>query len=245
MGADQPILRIDDVSKSYGAVKALQNVSFELGKNDIMGLVGDNGAGKSTMLKTLNGYLKPTSGEIYLDGERVEFDSPQDARDAGIAMTYQHLALVESAPVWENFFMGRERHHSYGPVETVRKEEMIAETRDRLTKYGVDLDVTALIEELSGGEQQVVSISRSIESNPKVLLLDEPLTQLGREDRDIVIDFIENLREQTEVSIIIVSHDLEIVRELVDDIMILRDGQKTLFGPSVDISTDNILEHML
>jgi simple sugar transport system ATP-binding protein len=241
----ETVLRVERLSKSYGAVQALDDVSFGLDRNEIMGLVGDNGAGKSTLLKILNGFLSPTSGTIHVDGEAVSFDSPQDARDAGIAMTYQHLALVESAPVWENFFMGKEVATEYGPVRTIRKREMIAETENRLSEYGVELDVEADVRDLSGGEQQIVSISRSIESDPTVLLLDEPLTQLGRTDREVVLEFIETLRATTDVSIVIVSHDLEIVRELVDTIMILRDGRKTLSGPAGDITTDDIIDHMI
>ena len=240
------VLDVKGISKSYGPVLALDDVSFSLDRNAAMGLVGDNGAGKSTLLKVLNGYLKPDSGEIVLDGEPVSFDSPQDAADAGIAMTYQYMALVDKATVWENFFMGREMTNSRGPVKTLRKGKMIQEVEAKLDEYGVEsLDPRDRVEDLTGGQKQILSISRSIESEPDVLMLDEPLTELSRRDRESVIRFVKSLRDQKETSIILVSHDLEIVRDLVDDIMILNEGKKTLSGTPANLSTDEIVEQMV
>lgn len=239
-------LRVVDVSKSYGNVEALKNVSFEVEKNEILGIVGDNGAGKSTLLKILNGYLQPDEGEIVIEGTERVLGSPQDAMNVGIAMTYQEPALVPEATVWENFFMGRELIKSYGPVKTLNKKKMVQIVDERLSEYGVEsLDTEAKVGTLTGGQQQIIAISRSIEANPKILLLDEPLTELSRDDRYAVIDFVRNLREQTETTIILVSHDLDIVRDLVTHLIILREGEKTLDGSPTDITTEEIVSQMV
>ena len=245
-GGGDVALRVEGVAKSYGAVRALVDVSFDLGRNEILGLVGDNGAGKSTLLKILNGFLRPDAGRIVLNGEEVSFDSPQAAHEAGIAMTYQDMALVDSATVWENFFMGRERVSTHGPIRTLDRRAMIDHVDRTLSEYDVDqLDPTDRVENLSGGEKQILSISRSIDSNPDVLMLDEPLTELSRADRHSVIEFVRSLRQQSDTSIILVSHDLEIVRDLVDKIMILNDGRDSLTGPPSEFTTDEIVEHMV
>jgi ABC-type sugar transport system ATPase subunit len=239
-------LRVDGVSKSYGAVQALDDVSFDLERNAILGLVGDNGAGKSTLLKILNGFIQSDGGEIYLKGEPVSFENPQEAFDAGISMTYQYMALVDNATVWENFFMGRELSTAYGPLKTLRKREMIETVNEQLSQYGVEsLDPTDEVQNLTGGEKQILAISRSIASDPEVLMLDEPLTELSRDDRMSVVEFVRNLRERADTSIILVSHDLDIVRDLVDEIMILNKGEKTLSGSPADLSTNEIVDRMV
>jgi len=246
MSTDDVVLRVDSLSKSYGPVEALRDVSFDLERDSVLGLVGDNGAGKSTLLKSLYGFLQPDGGTIELDGEPVSFSSPQDAADAGIAMTYQHMALVDSATVWENFFMGRERASGFGPLKTLKRTEMIAKVEETLAEYGVEsLDPGDLVENLTGGQKQILSISRSIDSDPEVLLLDEPLTELSRVDRDSVLEFVRNLDDRTDTSMILVSHDLEIVRDLVDEIVILNGGAKTLSGVPSRLSSEDIVEHMV
>lgn len=246
MNPDENALTVDGISKSYGAVEALTSVSFGLNQNSILGLVGDNGAGKSTLLKILNGYLQPDSGKIYINGEEISFRNPQEAYEAGINMTYQYMALVDSTTVWENFFMGRELTTRYGPLKTINKKRMVEEVDDQLTKYGVDsLDPNDKVEDLTGGQKQILSISRSIASEPEVLMLDEPLTELSRGDRDLVVDFVHNLRKNSDTSIILVSHDLDIVRELVDEIMILNQGKITLSDRPANLSTDTIVDCMM
>jgi len=244
--SEENVLVVDGISKSYGAVQALSDVSFELQRNSIMGLVGDNGAGKSTLLKVLNGYIQPDDGEIRIEGKPVSFANPQQAYDAGITMTYQYMALVDSATVWENFFMGREKANSFGPLKTLKTDTMIATVSEQLSKYGVEsIDPTDTVESLTGGQKQILSISRSIASEPQVLMLDEPLTELSRDDRTSVISFVRNLRERSDTSIILVSHDLDIVRDLVDHLMILNQGETTLSGSPADFTTDDIVDEMV
>lgn len=246
MSTDEVALRVENVSKSYGAVQALSDISFDLNQNKILGLVGDNGAGKSTLLKILNGYLQPDTGRIVLNGTEVSFDNPHAAADAGIAMTYQDMALVDGATVWDNFFMGREYVSGIGPFKKLNSDEMIDHVEETLSEYDVEqLDPTDRVENLSGGEKQILSISRSIDSDPDVLMLDEPLTELSRDDRDSVIEFVRNLREQASTSIILVSHDLEVVRDLVDKIIILNQGEKTLSGSPAELTTDDIVGRMV
>jgi ABC-type sugar transport system ATPase subunit len=240
------ILELRDIHKTYDSVTALNSVSFHLKKGDIMGLVGDNGAGKSTLLKILNGYISPDSGKIGLDGVILQMRSPSEARDAGISMTYQHPAIVPNGYVWENFFLGREQAQALGPIRKLDKASMIAETKKKLHRYDVtSIDPNAHVHDLDGGEKQILAITRSIESNPKLLLLDEPMTEIAVTAKDNVTRFVRKLNEETGTSIIIVSHDLEILKNLVDKLLILANGAVVYDGNPDDLEVTDIVEYML
>lgn len=224
MSAYEPMLIAEDVSKSYGPVLALDDISFQLNRNSILGLVGDNGAGKSTLLKIINGFTQADSGRLVFDGERVAFANPQEARQAGVAMTYEDFALVNDTTVWENFFMGREMADSYGPIKTVRSEDMRAEVESKLTEYGFDFGVDKKASELSGGQRRILVVSRAIESDPKLLLLDEPFRGLSERAINQLWDILHDFAERG--SVIITSQWYSSVEENIDDILIFRQGRK-------------------
>ena len=224
MTSDDPIVRVEGLSKSFGSVQALDNVSFEQERNTILGLVGDNGAGKSSLLKLLNGFYQRDEGTIYLDSEPVSFSSPTEGFEAGIAMTYEEFALDDNAPVWENFFIGREKVKSIGPLKMIRKNEMKTEVQEILQDYGFSFDVDKRAGELSGGQRRILVVSRAIESEPQLLLLDEPFRGLSERAIDQLWEVLRDYAQRG--SVIITSQWYDPIREHLDDVMIFRQGEK-------------------
>jgi len=240
-----PALRVENVSKNFGAIRALNDVSFQLERGAILGLVGDNGAGKSTLLNILIGGLQPSGGEIFLEGKEVQFKDPADAMKRGIAIAYQFLELVDIATVWENFFMGRELIKRMGPLAFLDVENMKHLTAEAIAKYGFTFDVEREVRELSGEERQILAVARAIETNPKILLLDESFTHLSIKGGENLLNFLKKINEKTSVTMIIVSHDLSLVKKISHYILVLRGGEKVFFGHADDISIDEILGYML
>jgi len=240
-----PALRVENVSKNFGAIRALHDVSFQLERGAILGLVGDNGAGKSTLLNILIGGLQPSGGEIFLEGKEVQFKDPSDAMKRGIAIAYQFLELVDTATVWENFFMGRELIKRMGPLAFLDVENMKHLTAEAIAKYGFTFDVEREVRELSGEERQILAVARAIEANPKILLLDESFTHLSIKGGENLLNFLKKINEKTSVTMIIVSHDLSLVKKISHYILVLRGGEKVFFGHADDISIDEILGYML
>ncbi|MGD0916282.1 MAG: ATP-binding cassette domain-containing protein [Thermodesulfobacteriota bacterium] len=239
------MMEVRNISKNYGTVRALSNVSFDLERGKILGLVGDNGAGKSTLLKILSGDLQPSGGEIYIEGKSTRFKSPADAMKIGIAIAYQFLELVDSATVWENFFMGRELTKRIGPLVFLDIEKMKHLTGEAIAKYGPKLDIEREAGELSGEQRQIVAVTRAIEANPEILLLDESFTLLSLEGREEIVNFLREVNKTSEITMVIVSHDLDLVKELSHYIMVLRGGEKMFFGRTDEIDIDEIVRYML
>jgi simple sugar transport system ATP-binding protein len=239
------MMEVRNISKNYGTVMALTDVSFDLERGKILGLVGDNGAGKSTLLKILSGDLQQSEGEICIQGKSARFKSPADAMKIGIAIAYQFLELVDSAMVWENFFMGRELTKGIRPFVFLDIEKMKHLTVEAIAKYGAEFDVTREVGELSGEQRQIIAVTRAIEANPEILLLDESFTLLSLEGRREIVDFLKEVNKKNNITMVIVSHDLDLVKELSHYIMVLRGGEKVFFGPTDEISIDEIVKYML
>jgi len=238
-------LRVEGLSKSFGAIRALHDVSFELEQGKILGLVGDNGAGKSTLLNMLVGRLQPSGGKIFFEGEEVRFRDPSEAMKKGIAIAYQFLDLVEIAPLWANFFMGREITRKIGPFNFLDKKKMQSLTEERLLRYGFKTDVDREVRELSGGERQILATSKAMEADPKLLLLDEPFTLLSIEDTEMLVRLIKEINKKTSTSIIVISHTLSLVKEVSHYIMLLKAGEKAFLEPADSVSIYKIIEVML
>jgi len=245
MAGSVPLLRVEGLSKSFGAIRALHDVSFELEQGKILGLVGDNGAGKSTLLNMLVGRLQPSGGKIFFEGEEVRFRDPSEAMKKGIAIAYQFLDLVEIAPLWANFFMGREITRKIGPFNFLDKKKMQSLTEERLLRYGFKTDVDREVRELSGGERQILATSKAMEADPKLLLLDEPFTLLSIEDTEMLVRLIKEINKKTSTSIIVISHTLSLVKEVSHYIMLLKAGEKAFLEPADSVSIYKIIEVML
>jgi ABC-type sugar transport system ATPase subunit len=224
-GAGGDVLRVEHVSKRYGAVTALTDINLRLGKGEVLGLIGDNGAGKSTLLKIICGFQPPTTGQVYLEGNPVNLKSVDHARSLGIDAVYQDLALVNQLPVYQNMFLNREQ--TSGGLLNVRS--MRKQARDRLDEIGVRIpSVNALVAQLSGGQRQAIAVARSVFSNPKILLLDEPLAAMGVKEGTIILDLVQKLKQQGDVSIIIIAHNYGQVLDVCDRVNMIQGGQITL-----------------
>jgi ABC-type sugar transport system ATPase subunit len=237
--AASDILRVEHVSKRYGAVTALTDINLRLGKGEVLGLIGDNGAGKSTLLKIICGFQPPTSGQLVLDGQPVQLRSVDHARSLGIDAVYQDLALVNQLPVYINMFLNRELTN--GPMLNVR--EMKRVSKQRLDEMGVRIpSVNALVAQLSGGQRQAIAVARSVFSNPKILLLDEPLAAMGVKEGAIILDLVEKLKERGDVSIIIIAHNYGQVLDVCDRVNMIQGGKITLDKRSEETSADELTE---
>jgi simple sugar transport system ATP-binding protein len=234
---DHDILRVEHISKRYGAVTALQDVSLRLEKGEVLGLIGDNGAGKSTLIKIICGFQPPTSGRILLDGEEVTFSSVTQARAAGIDVVYQDLALINQLTVYHNMFLNRE------PVRwpLLRNRYMRREAQKALDDMGiktlksVDLEVASL----SGGQRQAIAVARSVYSASKILLLDEPLAAMGVKEGAMILDLVKGLKERG-ISIIIIAHNYGQVLEVCDRVNLLQGGRITYDKYSKDTSVEEL-----
>jgi simple sugar transport system ATP-binding protein len=233
------ILRVEHISKRYGAVTALVDVSLRLQRGEVLALVGDNGAGKSTLLKIICGFQPPTSGRILFNGEEVTFTSVKQARSLGIDIVYQDLALINQLTVYENMFLNRE------PVRwpLLRKKLMRKEAQEHLDAMGiktlksVDLEVASL----SGGQRQAIAVARSVFGDAKVLLLDEPLAAMGVKEGALILDLVRDLKEQG-LSIIIIAHNYGQVFPVVDRVNLLQGGKITFDKYSRDTSVEELTE---
>jgi simple sugar transport system ATP-binding protein len=219
------VLRVEHISKRYGAVTALVDVSLHLNRGEVLGLIGDNGAGKSTLLKILCGFQPPTTGQIFLEGQEITLKSVDQARALGIDAVYQDLALVNQLSVYHNMFLNRERVH--WPL--LNNRSMRNEARKRLDAMGLKIpNVNAAVAQLSGGQRQAIAVARSVYSNPKILLLDEPLAAMGVKEGAIILDLVRELKENSHVSIIIIAHNYGQVLEVCDRVNLIQGGRITL-----------------
>ncbi len=219
-----PVLALRGVSKSFGAVKALTEIDFEVHDGEVVALVGDNGAGKSTMVKTIAGIHSADEGQILFEGEEVKITNPTDATDLGIATVYQDLALCDNLDVVENLFLGREE--ATGFVRQLDETAMEKRTHDLLSRLAVTItDVRSEVGTQSGGQRQQVAIARSLLGEPKVVMLDEPTAALGVRQTAMVLGLIKRLREEGH-GVVVISHNLADVFEVADRIFVLRLGRK-------------------
>lgn len=225
---DEVVLKLENVSKSFGAIKAVQNVSIDVRKGEIVALVGDNGAGKSTIVKMIAGVHQPSSGSIILDGEPVEFTSPKDARQKGIETVYQDLALVEELDVAGNFYLGREIIGSslFSKIFAVLSQKEMRRMAMEALK-GLHIRIPEMhrpVGNMSGGQRQAVAIGRTVFWGQKLMILDEPTAALGVEESEQVLSILESL-EKKDMPILLVSHNMEHVHRVADRIVVMRQGE--------------------
>jgi simple sugar transport system ATP-binding protein len=218
------LLARDGVSKRFGPVVALRDVNLTVGPAEAVGLIGDNGAGKSTLIKILSGVYAPSAGELRLDGARVDFRSPLDARRAGIEMIYQDLALCNDLDVAANIFLGRElRSPLIGRVRVLDRRAMAAEAARLLAELGLSIPPDRLVGSLSGGERQLVAVARALQFQPRLLLMDEPTAALSAEKIRVLLTLVAQLKERG-VAILLVSHRFTDILHVCDRIVVMRQG---------------------
>ncbi|MGW5331303.1 ATP-binding cassette domain-containing protein [Streptomyces bauhiniae] len=216
-----PVLALRGVSKRFGAVQALTDVTLEVHAGEVVALVGDNGAGKSTLVKTIAGVHPIDEGVIEWDGRSVQVNKPHDAQNLGIATVYQDLALCDNIDVVGNLYLGREIRRA-GVLDEVEMERRSRELLDQLSIRIPSVRIP--IASLSGGQRQVVAIARSMLGEPKLVILDEPTAALGVEQTAQVLDLVERLRERGH-AVILISHNMADVKAVADKVAVLRLGR--------------------
>jgi simple sugar transport system ATP-binding protein len=232
-------LRVEHVAKGFGALTALRDVSLRLGHGEVLGLIGDNGAGKSTLIKILCGFHQPDAGHIFVDGEEVVLRSVDHARSIGIDTVYQDLALVNELSVYHNMFLNREKVR--WPLLNNRLMRRLA--REQLDAMGLNIaDVNAEVAKLSGGQRQAIAVARSVYSDAKILLLDEPLAAMGAKEGTLILDLIRDLKAGGKVSVIIIAHNYAQVLDVCDRVNVLQRGAITFDKHRADTSIEELTE---
>jgi simple sugar transport system ATP-binding protein len=241
----EPVLKLVNISKSFGEVKSLQNVNFEIWPGEVVGLLGDNGAGKSTLVKIITGYHDPDpGGEIYFHGKRVEHLTVHMARQLGVETVYQEKALADKQSLWRNIFMGRELAGRFGFLDVARMRRETAElmtTKMGFTSKAITTDTP--VRTLSGGERQGVAITRALYFQAELILLDEPTMALSLSETRKVLDFIGSIA-QAGKSCIFIDHNIFHVYPVVDRIVVLDRGRVAGEFSKADVTLDELIARL-
>ncbi len=244
----EPILEGRGLTKRFGGVTALDNVSFDLWPGEVLALAGDNGAGKSTLIKIVSGVYPPDGGTLRFKGREVRFSNPSQARELGIETIYQDLALADNLDISANVFLGRERvYKRFGVLPALDRKGMEKDAHDVLGVLDIDIDERKLKQPagaLSGGQRQAVAIGRAIFWNAELLIMDEPTAALGVPEQRKVIELINRLKER-EVAIIFISHNLSDIFAVADRILVLRRGIAAGERRAVETDGDEVIRLMI
>jgi ABC-type sugar transport system ATPase subunit len=218
------LLHVDQVSKWFGNVHALTDITIWAHSGEITAIVGDNGAGKSTLIKCISGVHSPTAGQILLDGKPVNFTSPEDARQAGIETVYQTLALCNDLTIWQNLFLNREMVNRIGPLSFLDQRGMRRRSAEMLSRLEVNIpSINARVRRLSGGQRQAVAISRAAGWGSRLVIMDEPTAALGVRETARVEELILRLRDDG-LAVLLISHNFDQVMRLSNQIWVMRSG---------------------
>ena len=240
----EAILEGRKLSKRYGPVTALNEVDFAVYPGEIVALVGDNGAGKSTLVKILAGAVLPDEGAVHFRGERINIQSPHDARQRGIETVYQDLALVPARDTTANMFLGRELVHGglLRPFAVLKRREMVRFTNERLKELGIVLPsvVNVPVGRLSGGQQQAVAVARAGSWATNVLFMDEPTAALGVQQTEAVLELAERVAAKG-IGVVLITHIMPHVMAVADRLVVLRHGQKVADTPSEGVTTEELV----
>ncbi|WP_434598902.1 ATP-binding cassette domain-containing protein [Streptomyces sp. A5-4] len=238
------LVELDDVSKFYGNIKALEGVSLEVHAGEITCVLGDNGAGKSTLIKIIAGLHQHDAGTFSMEGHETHLSSPREALDRGIATVYQDLAVVPLMPVWRNFFLGSEPTKGVGPFKRLDTTFMRETTRTEMLRMGIDLrDVDQPIGTLSGGERQCVAIARAVYFGAKVLVLDEPTAALGVKQSGVVLKYIAAARDAG-LGVVLITHNPHHAYLVGDRFVLLKRGIMAGSHTREEITLDELTRQM-
>jgi simple sugar transport system ATP-binding protein len=239
--ADDDVLRAEHISKRFGPTIALRDINLHLRKGEVLGLLGDNGAGKSTLIKILCGFQKADSGEMWRNGETYAPKSVDDARNQGVDTVFQDLALIDQLSVYHNLFLRRERVHR--PVPFLANALMRRDARKALDQIGINIPrIDVPVARLSGGQRQAIAVARTISGDADVILLDEPLAAMGAKEGAMILDLIERLKEEGNVSIIMILHNYVHVLAACDRVNLIQDGVIALDKPTAETSVQELTD---
>ena len=245
MTSDAPILEVRGLSKRFGQITAVDDVSLSIGRGEVLAIVGDNGAGKTTLVKMMAGAVRPDSGQVLVDGRAVRMRSPLEARRFGVEMLYQDLALLPNLDVTTNLFLGRE-YVLPGPLGVlgfIARRRMRREAHSHLSDLRINIPRLwgTPVASLSGGQRQSVAIAKAMMWASKLVIMDEPTAALGVAQSQAVLDLVKRVRERG-TSVVIISHILPHVLDIADRVMVLRHGQKVAEAAASDLSQDRLIQ---
>jgi ABC-type sugar transport system ATPase subunit len=238
---DGPLLQLRGIGKNFGPVQALSGIDLDIPAGQVTALVGDNGAGKSTLIKTISGIWEPSHGQIIWQGQQVNFRSPRDATDAGIATVYQDLALCDNLDIVANMLLGHEiRRHLL--LDEVTMEQMAKKTLSDLRVVTVR-NIRQPVGSLSGGQRQSVAVAKAVMQEAKLVIMDEPTAALGVTQTALVLDLIRRLAHRG-IAVLVVSHNLTDVFQVADRVAVLYLGGLASVGPASEYDTSSVVELM-
>jgi simple sugar transport system ATP-binding protein len=233
------LLEVRNVSKSFGAIHAVNDISWSIEPGEVVGLMGDNGAGKSTLVKLIAGNFPPTDGEVLVDGEVCHFHKPIQARAKGIEVVYQDLALADNLTAAQNVFLGRELNKGFWPFRVLNKQAMIDRSAKLFDELKSETRPRDLVKKMSGGQRQAVAIARTRLSNSKLVLMDEPTAAISVRQVAEVLELIRRLKHQG-VAVILISHRMPDVFAVSDRIIVMRRGTKVADKATTSTSPEEI-----
>jgi simple sugar transport system ATP-binding protein len=239
--ADDDVLRVEHISKRFGPTIALRDINLHLRKGEVLGLLGDNGAGKSTLIKIMSGFQKADGGSMWVKGENYAPRSVDDSRRHGIDTVYQDLALINELTVYHNLFLRREK--TSRPIPFLSNALMKREARKALDQIGINIPrIDVPVARLSGGQRQAIAVARTISGDADIILLDEPLAAMGAKEGAMILDLIERLKNEGNVSIIMILHNYVHVLTACDRVNLIQDGVISLDKPTAETSVDELTE---
>ncbi|MED1489464.1 sugar ABC transporter ATP-binding protein [Bacillus smithii] len=238
---EQPMLLMKNISKSFNGIKVLDSVHFSVNKGEVHALMGGNGAGKSTLMKILTGVYTLDQGEIYIEGEKVSIQSPDDARKNKISMIFQEFSLIPTLTVAQNIFLTRESKTSFGLLDD---KECVKKTEQLLKELEVDLDPNEVVGNLGVGYWQMTEIAKALSHEAKILIMDEPTASLTKKETEVLFSFINKLKAKG-YSIIYISHRMDEIFEICDRITILRDGKHVATEDCKEIDLATVIQHIV
>jgi simple sugar transport system ATP-binding protein len=239
--ADDDVLRVEHIAKSFGPTVALRDINLHLRKGEVLALLGDNGAGKSTLIKIITGFQPADSGSMWLNGKPYAPKSVEEARKLGVDTVFQDLALIDQLSVYQNMFLHREVLNVPLPLINNRKEREL--TRQALDKIGINIpSIDVPVARLSGGQRQAIAVARTVSSESGIILLDEPLAAMGAKEGAMILDLIGRLKEEGNVSVIMILHNYAHVFTACDRVSLIQDGVITLDKPTAETSAEELNE---
>jgi ABC-type sugar transport system ATPase subunit len=239
--APDDVLRVEHIAKRFGPITALRDVNLHLRKGEVLALLGDNGAGKSTLIKIVSGFHKPDAGTMWLKGEPYAPKSVLDARAHGIDTVYQDLALVDELSVYHNLFLRREP--VLHPIPFLNNVLMRRQARKALDEIGINIPrIDVPVARLSGGQRQAIAVARTVSGDADVILLDEPLAAMGAKEGALILDLIARIKQEGDVSIIMILHNYVHVFAACDRVSLIQDGVIALDKPTSETSIDELTE---
>jgi simple sugar transport system ATP-binding protein len=239
--SDDDVMRVEHIAKRFGPTVALRDVNLHLRKGEVLGLLGDNGAGKSTLIKILCGFQKQDSGTMWCKGENYAPKSVDEARKLGVDTVFQDLALINELSVYHNLFLRREKTKT--PIPFLNNALMKRDARKALDQIGINIPrIDVPVARLSGGQRQAIAVARTISGDADIILLDEPLAAMGAKEGAMILDLIERLKNEGNVSIIMILHNYVHVLTACDRVNLIQDGVISLDKPAAETSVEELTE---